>query len=104
MSHRRASETVNLVNDYDDVTEISENTSSRKVIRYSSEDCGLSDFFDSEAGYHCGISLEAIGGNLYKFRDDSVRPRNFLGTDDENGINAILLDHEGHSLHEIINC
>ena len=58
-SHRRASESVNLVNDHDHVTDISENTE----------------------GYHCGTSLETIGGNLYKFRDDSVRPRRFLGTD-----------------------
>ena len=79
MSHQCASETVNLVNDYDHVTDISENTE----------------------GYHCGTSLETIGGNLYKFCDDSVKPRRFLGTDDED--DAILLDHEGHSLHEIIN-
>ena len=101
MSHQRASESVDLVNDHDHVTDISENTGSGKVIRYSGEDCDLSDFFDSEARYYCETSLEAIGGNLYKFRDDSVIPRRFLGTDDED--DAILLDHEGHSLHEIIN-
>ena len=101
MSHQRASESVDLVNDHDHVTDISENTGSRKVIRYSGEETDLSNFFDSEVGYHCGTSLEAIGGNLYKFRDDSVIPRRFLGTDDED--DAILLDHEGHSLHEIIN-
>src|SRR4051794_5618581 len=103
MSHQCASETVNLVNDHDHVTDISENTSSEKVICYFSENCDLSDFFDSEARYYCRTSLEAIGGNLYKFCDDSVRPRRFLGTDDENGINTILSDHEGHSLHEIID-
>ena len=81
MSHQRASESVNLVNDHDHVTDISENA----------------------RGYHCGTSLETIGGNLYKFRDDSVRPRRFLSTDDEDGINTILSDHEGHSLHEIID-
>jgi hypothetical protein len=85
------------------VSEISENADCGKVIRYSGKDCNLSDFFDSEAGYYCGTSLEIIGGNLYKFRDDSVRPRRFLGTDDEDGINSILSDHEGHSLHEIID-
>ena len=81
----------------------SEISETPKVIRYSGENADLSNFFDSEVGYHCGTSLEAIGGNLYKFHNDSVRPRRFLGTDDEDGINAILLDHEGHSLHEIIN-
>ena len=103
MSHWRASESVDLVNDHDHVTDISENTGSGKVIRYSGEETDLSNFFDSEVGYHCGTSLEAIGGNLYKFRDDSVRPRRFLSTDDENGINTIFSDHEGHSLHEIID-
>src|SRR4051812_30138889 len=83
-------------------SEISENADCEKVICYSSEDCDLSDFFDSEAGYYCGTSLEIVNGNLYKFRNDSIRPRKFLGTDDEDGINVILLDHEGHSLHEII--
>src|SRR3954452_12684727 len=84
------------------VSEISENADCGKVIRYSGKNCNLSDFFDSEAGYYCETSLEIVNGNLYNFRDDSIRPRKFLGTDDENGINAILLDHEGHSLHEII--
>src|SRR4051794_20444885 len=103
MSHQCASETVNLVNDHDHVTDISENMGSEKVIRYSSKNCDLSDFFDSEARYYCGTSLEAIGENLYKFCDNSVRPRRFLSTDDENGINTILSDHEGHSLHKIID-
>ena len=85
---------------YQCASEISENADCGKVIRYSGKDCDLSD---SEAGYYCGTSLEIVNGNLYKFRDDSIRPRKFLGTDDEDGINAILLDHEGHSLHEIIN-
>ena len=104
MSHLSASEIVDNANDHlCHVTDISEDTGSGNVVRYDSEDCNLSDFFDSEAGYYCGTSLEAIGGNLYKFRDDSVRPRRFLGTDDEDGINAILLDHESHSLHKIID-
>src|ERR1044072_3221594 len=85
------------------VTDISEDTGSGDVVRYSGEETDLSNFFDSEVGYHCGTSLEAIGGNSYKFHDNSVRPRRFLGTDDEDGINAILLDHESHSLHEIID-
>ena len=37
MSHQRASESVDLVNDHDHVTDISENTDSEKVIRYSGE-------------------------------------------------------------------
>src|ERR1043166_3987687 len=37
-------------------------------------------------------------------RDDSViRPRHFLGANNEDEIEAILSDHEGHSLHEIID-
>src|SRR3954453_21175387 len=85
------------------VSEISENANSEKVTHYSSEDCDLSDFFDSEVRYYREISLEIISGNLYKFRNDSVRPRSFLGADDEDGINAILSDHESHSLHKIID-
>src|SRR4051812_28229943 len=79
MSHQYASESVNLVNDH--VTDISENV----------------------RGYHCRTSLETIGENLYKFRNDSVRPRRFLSTDDKNGINTIFSDHEEHSLHKIID-
>ncbi|PKY30168.1 hypothetical protein RhiirB3_447115 [Rhizophagus irregularis] len=67
------------------------------------EDADLFDLLDYEVPYYRGTSLGSIGGNLYKFRDDSVRPRRFLGTDDEDGINAILSDHDGHSLHEIID-
>jgi len=40
---------------------------------------------------------------LYKIRDDSVRPREFLGTNSEDGIEAILADRYGHSLHEFID-
>src|SRR5437763_17103401 len=99
MSHLSASEIVDNANDHlCHVTDISANTGSGKVIRYSGENCDLSDFFDSEARYYCETRLEAIGGNVYKFRDDSVRQRRFLGTDDKDGINAILLYHEGHSL------
>ena len=62
-----------------------------------------SEISENAVGYHRRTSLETIGGNLYKFCNDSVRPRRFLGTDDEDGINTILSDHEGHSLHEIID-
>src|SRR5437870_3443757 len=41
ISHQRAFKSVNLVNDHDHVTDISENME----------------------GYHCGTSLETIGGN-----------------------------------------
>ncbi|CAI2194830.1 17563_t:CDS:1, partial [Funneliformis geosporum] len=46
---------------------------------------------------------EDIGECLYKIRDDSIRPRYFLGADNVDEIEAILSDHEGHSLHEIID-
>ncbi|CAG8713999.1 14140_t:CDS:2, partial [Cetraspora pellucida] len=35
--------------------------------------------------------------------DDSVRPREFLRTDSRDGIEAILTDRQGHSLHEFID-
>src|SRR6266496_6144111 len=64
----------------------------------------LSDFLDaSSAPYYCGFKAEDIGQCLYKIRDDSVRPRNFLGVDNEDEIEAILSDREGHSLHEFID-
>ncbi|CAI2191828.1 10537_t:CDS:2, partial [Funneliformis geosporum] len=44
-----------------------------------------------------------IGASLYKIRDDSVKLRHFLGADNENEIEAILSDREGHFLHEYIN-
>src|SRR6266496_3245445 len=64
----------------------------------------LSDFLDaSSAPYYCGFKAEDIGQCLYKIRDDSVRPRNFLSADNEDEIEAILSDREGHSLHEFID-
>lgn len=62
----------------------------------------LSEILDGPALFYCGLRASDIGECLYKIRDDSVRPRNFLGTDNEDGIEAILSDHEGHSLHEFI--
>ncbi|CAI2195590.1 7985_t:CDS:1, partial [Funneliformis geosporum] len=44
-----------------------------------------------------------IGECLYKIRDDSVRPRHFLGVNNADEIEAILSDREGYSLYEIIN-
>ena len=40
---------------------------------------------------------------MYKIRDNSVRPRQFLGTDSGDGIEAILIERTGHSLHEYID-
>ncbi|CAG8775321.1 6986_t:CDS:2, partial [Cetraspora pellucida] len=62
----------------------------------------LSENLDSFAPYYCKLRASNIDAYLYKIRDDSVRPRNFLGTDSEYSIEAILSDHEGHSLHEFI--
>ncbi|PKC56575.1 hypothetical protein RhiirA1_473804 [Rhizophagus irregularis] len=42
-------------------------------------------------------------GQCLKICDDSVRPRHFLGADNEDGIEAILSACKGHSLHEIID-
>ncbi|CAI2195539.1 16901_t:CDS:1, partial [Funneliformis geosporum] len=46
---------------------------------------------------------EDISECLYKIRDDSVRPRHFLGADNEDEIEAILSDHKSHFLHEYID-
>jgi hypothetical protein len=65
----------------------------------------LSEFLDaSSTSYYCGFKASDIGQCLYKICDDSVRPRQFLGADNEDEIEAIFADHEGHSLHEIIDC
>src|SRR5437763_6961790 len=53
--------------------------------------------------YHCEFKASDIGQCLYKIRDDSVRPRQFLGANNENEIEATFADREGHSLHEIID-
>ncbi|CAB4399817.1 unnamed protein product [Rhizophagus irregularis] len=44
-----------------------------------------------------------IVGSKPKIRDDSVRPRQFLGADNADKIETILSDREGHSLHEFID-
>ncbi|CAI2184251.1 6200_t:CDS:2, partial [Funneliformis geosporum] len=49
------------------------------------------------------FKAEDIGKCLYKIRDDNVRPRHFLSTDNENKIEAVLSGCEGHSLHEYID-
>src|SRR6266536_6257142 len=64
----------------------------------------LSEFFDAPSAlYYCGFKASDIGACFYKIRDDSVRPKHFLGADNEDEIEAILSDREGHSLHEYID-
>src|ERR1051325_2291247 len=63
----------------------------------------LSEFFDASAPYYQGYRASDIGASLYKIRDDSVKPRHFLGADNADEIEAILTECEGHSLHEIID-
>ncbi|RIA80376.1 hypothetical protein C1645_838811 [Glomus cerebriforme] len=50
-----------------------------------------------------GFKVEDIGECLYKIWDDSIRPRYFLGADNEDKIEVILSDYKGHSLHEYID-
>ncbi|CAG8487394.1 23157_t:CDS:2 [Cetraspora pellucida] len=40
---------------------------------------------------------------MYKICDDSVKPRQFLSTDTEDGIEAIFSKQQGYSLHEFID-
>ena len=63
----------------------------------------LSEFLDASALYYCRFKLSDISASLYKIWDDSVKLRHFLGTDNADEIEAILSDHEGHFLHEIID-
>src|SRR5215208_357367 len=58
---------------------------------------------DNGAFYHRGAKAESVAEYRYKIRDDSVKPRQFLGTDSENGIEARLSEQQGHSLHEFID-
>ncbi|RGB25315.1 hypothetical protein C1646_771903, partial [Rhizophagus diaphanus] len=58
---------------------------------------------DAPASYYCGFKASDIGQYFYKIHDDSVRPREFLGADNKDEIEAILSDREGHSLHEFID-
>ncbi|CAB4382524.1 unnamed protein product [Rhizophagus irregularis] len=64
----------------------------------------LSEFLDApSAPYYCRFKASNIGQCLYKICDDTVSPRNFLDADNEDEIEAILSDREGHSLHEFID-
>ncbi|UZO05904.1 uncharacterized protein OCT59_026242 [Rhizophagus irregularis] len=64
-----------------------------------------SDFFEDAPSvpYYYGFKVSNIGQYFYKIRDDSIRPKEFLGADNEDEIEAILSDREGHSLHEFID-
>src|SRR6266498_4485095 len=53
--------------------------------------------------YYCRFKASDIGACFYKICDDSIRLRHFLGADNMDEIEAILSDHEGHSLHEFID-
>ena len=64
----------------------------------------LSEFLDALfVPFYYGFKAENIGQYLYKIHDDSVRPRNFLGVDNKDKIEAILSNREEHSLHEFID-
>ncbi|CAB4400672.1 unnamed protein product [Rhizophagus irregularis] len=63
----------------------------------------LSKFFDTFTPYKQSFKAEDISECLYKICDDSVRPRHFLGVDNEDKIEAILSDRESHSLHKFID-
>ena len=67
------------------------------------EQSSLSEFFDTSAPYYQGYRASDIGASLYKIRDDSVKPRHFLGADNADEIEAILTEREGHFLHEFID-
>ena len=63
----------------------------------------LSEFFDAPRINKIYFKVEDISECLYKIRDDSVRLRYFLGADNEDEIEAILSDREGHFLYEFID-
>ncbi|RGB22466.1 hypothetical protein C1646_776057, partial [Rhizophagus diaphanus] len=65
----------------------------------------LSEFLSSDipAPYYCRFKASDVGQYRYKIRDDSVQPRNFLGVDNEDEIEVILAEREGHFLHKIID-
>src|SRR6266498_908022 len=64
----------------------------------------LSEFLDMPSAlYSCSVKVSNVDHCLYKIHNDSVRLRQFLSADNEDEIEAILSDREGHSLHEIID-
>ncbi|CAB4395598.1 unnamed protein product [Rhizophagus irregularis] len=67
------------------------------------EQSSLSEFLSSDTPAPYEFKSAGVGEYRYKIWDDSVRPRHFLGADHEDGIEAVLLEREGHSLHEFIS-
>src|SRR3954447_15111647 len=64
----------------------------------------LSEFLDMPfALYYCEFKVKDVGECLYKIRDNSIRLRHFLDTNNENEIEVILSDCEGHFLHKFID-
>ncbi|RIB21522.1 hypothetical protein C2G38_2034315 [Gigaspora rosea] len=55
------------------------------------------------AFYHQGAKAESIAEYRYKIRDNSIKPRQFLDTDTEDGIENILTKCNGHSLYKFID-
>ena len=52
---------------------------------------------ENSGAFYCrGLKAESVAEYMYKIRDDSVRPRQFLSTDTEDGIEAILSEWQGH--------
>src|SRR2546421_450698 len=43
--------------------------------------------------YHREAKAESVAEYMYRIRDDTVKPRQFLGTDSEDGIEAVFRDH-----------
>ncbi|RIB04589.1 hypothetical protein C2G38_2222004 [Gigaspora rosea] len=58
---------------------------------------------NNRAFYHREAKAENVAKYIYKIRDYSEKPRQFLGTDSDDGIEAIFTEHQGHPLHEIID-
>ena len=63
----------------------------------------LLEFLNVPTPYYCRFKASDIGQCQYKIRDDSVRPKYFLGADNEDGIEAILSEREGHFLYKFID-
>jgi len=61
----------------------------------------LSEFLNVPVLYE--FKSVSIDEYRYKIWDNNIRPRHFLDANHENGIEAILLERKGHSLHEIID-
>jgi len=53
--------------------------------------------------YYYKFKVFNIDACLYKICDDSIRLKHFLGTNNKDGIKAILSKHEGHFLYEFID-